>query len=211
MIAVSPLVHVVDDDASFRTSISRLLRAVGYRVAVYESARQLLDRLPDQADPSCILLDVKIPDMSGPELQHRLGELGSTLPIIFLTGYGDIPTSVQVIKKGAEDFLVKPVSKDTLVSAVERAVIRHKKAIDQRSDLNVLRALAATLTPREQQVFNLVARGKMNKQIAQMLGTTVRTIKAHRHKVMAKTNAQSLAELVLIADRLGMVTPDHIE
>lgn len=211
MIAVSPLVHVVDDDASFRTSISRLLRAVGYRVAVYESARQLLDRLPDQADPSCILLDVKIPGMSGPELQHRLGELGSTLPIIFLTGYGDIPTSVQVIKKGAEDFLVKPVSKDTLVSAVERAVIRHKKAIDQRSDLNVLRALAATLTPREQQVFNLVARGKMNKQIAQMLGTTVRTIKAHRHKVMAKTNAQSLAELVLIADRLGMVTPDHIE
>ena len=172
---------------------------------MYESAEQLLERLPDNVHPSCILLDVKIPGLSGPELQDRLAKLGSTLPIVFLTGHGDVPTTVRAIKAGAEDFLTKPVPKDTLIDAIERAVAR-SRAIREKSDqLNALRALIGTLTPRERQVFEQVARGKMNKEIARDLGTSERTIKAHRQKVMEKLRVESLAELVLIAERLGIL------
>jgi RNA polymerase sigma factor (sigma-70 family) len=199
------LVHVVDDDPSFRTAISRLLRAAGYEVAAYESAQQLLERLPQESGPSCILLDVQIPGLSGPELQHRLVELGSRLPIVFLTGHGDIPTSVQAIKAGADDFLTKPVSKEILHDAIERAVARYLIAREQHDRLNALRGLVAKLTPRERQVFELVVRGKMNKQIAHELGTTERTIKAHRQRVMEKIEVQTLPELVSIAERLGIM------
>jgi RNA polymerase sigma factor (sigma-70 family) len=199
------LIHVVDDDPSFRTAISRLLRAAGYEVAAYESAQQLLERLPQESGPSCILLDVQIPGLSGPELQHRLVDLGSRLPIVFLTGHGDIPTSVQAIKAGAEDFLTKPVSKETLQNAIERAVARYLIAREQHDRLNALRALVAKLTPRERQVFELVVRGKMNKQIAQELGTAERTIKAHRQRVMEKIEVRTLAELVSIAEHLGIM------
>ena len=130
----------------------------------------------------CVLLDVKIPGLTGPELQGRLAERGFTLPIIFLTGHGDIPTTVQTIKAGAEDFLTKPVTKDRLVSAIERAVARHQATREQRDRLNIHRALIATLTPREREVFDLVVQGRMNKQIAHELGASVRTIKAHRQK-----------------------------
>ena len=129
------VVHVVDDDMSFRTAVGRLLRTAGYEVAIYESAQQLLDRLPDNKEPSCVLLDVKIPGITGPELQDRLISLGSTLPIVFLTGHGDIEMSVQAIKAGAEDFLTKPVSKDKLLDAVERAVARHRAAQEQDNQL----------------------------------------------------------------------------
>jgi RNA polymerase sigma factor (sigma-70 family) len=200
------LIHIVDDDASFRTTTGRLLRVCGYDVVMYESAEQLLERLPDDTHPSCILLDVKmIPGLSGPELQDRLAELGSTLPIVFLTGHGDVSTTVRAIKAGAEDFLTKPVSKDKLIDAIERAVARSRAMREKSDQLTALQALISALTPRERQVFEQVARGKMNKQIALELGTTERTIKAHRQKVMEKLRAESLAELVLIAERFGIL------
>ena len=200
------VVHVVDDDASFRRAISRLLRSAGYEVALHESAQQLLDRLPDAETPCCILLDVRIPGLSGPALQNRLAELGYKLPIVFLTGYGDIPTGVQAIKAGAEDYLTKPVPKDRLLAAIERATSRHQANRARLERLDALRALVATLTPREREVFELVVRGKLNKQIGRELGAMERTIKAHRQKVMAKAQVQSLAELVSIAERLGILS-----
>ena len=199
------LVHIVDDDISFRTTTGRLLRVCGYEVAMYESAEQLLERMPDNVDASCILLDVKIPGLSGPELQDRLAELGSTLPIVFLTGHGDVPTTVRAIKAGAEDFLTKPVPKDKLIDAIERAVARSRVTREKSDQFTALRTLIDTLTPREREVFEHVARGKMNKQIARELGTTERTIKAHRQKVMEKLRAESLAEVVLIAERFRIL------
>jgi FixJ family two-component response regulator len=198
-------VHVVDDDASFRTAIERRLKLAGYQVATYPSAQHLLDCLPDDNEPGCILLDVQIPGLSGPELQGRLNELGLTLPIVFLTGHADTPTTVRTIKAGAEDFLTKPVESEQLLGAIERAMARHATVRDERSRLGEVRALAAELTPRERQVFDLVVRGKLNKQIAHELGTTERTIKAHRHQVMEKMKTRSLAELVKLAERLGML------
>jgi RNA polymerase sigma factor (sigma-70 family) len=199
------LVHVVDDDASFRTAIERRLKLAGYEVATYPSAQQLLDRLPENGRLGCVLLDVRIPGLSGPELQNRLAELGSTLPIVFLTGYADTATTVRAIKAGAEDFLTKPVSSEQLLDAIERAIARHEAARSLRSRLDSFRSLLATLTPRERQVFELIVRGKINKQIAHQLGTTERTVKAHRHQVMEKMQVHSLAELVSIAERLGVL------
>jgi RNA polymerase sigma factor (sigma-70 family) len=199
------VIHVVDDDPSFRTAIARRLRAAGYEVATYESAQQFLERLPEQGGPSCILLDVRIPGLSGPELQDRLGELGSTIPIIFLTGYTDTPITVQAIKAGAEDFLTKPVSEDQLLSAVERAIAHRQAADEERSKIDAMHALVAKLTPREREVFKLVVRGRMNKQIAHELGATERTIKAHRHRVMEKIGVHSVAELVSLAEHTGFL------
>jgi FixJ family two-component response regulator len=201
-------VHVVDDDASFRTAIERRLKKAGYDVATYGTAQQLLDRLPGDNAPGCILLDVQIPGLSGPELQQRLGQLGSVMPIVFLTGHGDIPMSVQAIKAGADDFLTKPVSSEDLLHAIEKALAHHEVLLDQREKLRAMRYRIASLTPREKEVFELLVRGKINKQIAFELGTTERTIKAHRQSVMEKMQVQSLAELVSIAERvpiLGML------
>ncbi len=198
-------IHIVDDDDSFRTAIERRLKLSGYQVATYPSAQQLLDRLPDENEPGCILLDVRIPGLSGPELQGRLNELGSTLPIVFLTGHADTPTTVRTIKAGAEDFLTKPVESEQLIGAIERALARHASRRGERHRLEEMRGLVAALTPRERQVFGLVVRGRLNKQIAHELGATERTIKAHRHQVMEKMKVQSLAELVSIAERLGLL------
>jgi FixJ family two-component response regulator len=202
---LSGRIHIVDDDDSFRTAMERRLRHAGYEVATYPSAQQLLDRLPDEKEPGCILLDVQIPGLSGPELQVRLNELGSMLPIVFLTGHADTPTTVRTIKAGAEDFLTKPVGSEQLLGAIQRAFARHAAGRDQRHRIEEMRALVAALTQRERQVFGLVVRGKLNKQIAYELGATERTIKAHRHQVMEKMKVQSLAELVSIAERLGVL------
>jgi FixJ family two-component response regulator len=202
---MSATVHIVDDDASFRTSVGRLLRGCGYEVETYESAEELLTRLPDDPGVSCILLDIKMPGVGGPELQNRLNAVGSARPIIFLTGHADIPTTVHVIKAGADDLLPKPVEKDTLVEAIERALARVRAVRARHEQLGPLRALVSRFTPRERQVFERVARGKMNKEIARELGTTERTIKAHRHQVMEKMKVTSLAELVMIAERLGVL------
>jgi FixJ family two-component response regulator len=200
---VPSFVYIVDDDASFRNAMERRLKYVGYEVATYASAEHLLDRLPDDSVLGCILLDVRMPGLSGPQLQGRLSELGSTMPIIFLTGEPDIQLTVRAIKTGAEDFLIKPIASDVLLAAIERAIARHDVSRKMQSELKLLRALVATLTPRERQVYDLVVRGRLNKRIAFELGTKERTIKAHRQRVMEKLDARSLPELVLIAERLG--------
>ena len=199
------VVHIVDDDPSFLTSTDRLLRASGYQVMGYESAQQLLEQLPDSASPGCLLLDMQMPGLSGSELQRRLAELEFSLPIVFLSGSSDVPTSVQAMKSGADDFLTKPVSKETLVDAIERAVARSRMVQKARGRLDTSRRLIATLTPREHQVFERVVQGKMNKEIARELGTSARTVKAHRQKVMEKVRVESLTELVLVAERLGIL------
>jgi RNA polymerase sigma factor (sigma-70 family) len=197
-------VHVIDDDVGFRTAIGRVLKAAGYEVALYESAAQLLDHLPSEDEPGCVLLDVKMPDISGTEVQDHLAARAPLLPIVFLTGHGDIPTSVRAMKAGAEDFLTKPVGKDRLVAAIEQAVADFAAKRERFQRLHRLRTLLSTLTPRERQVFELVVRGKLNKQIAFHLGTSERTVKAHRVKVMEKLGVHSLAELVSAAERLGV-------
>jgi FixJ family two-component response regulator len=198
------LVHVVDDDVAFRTAIERRLKKAGYEVMTYPSAQHLLNRLPSESELGCILLDVRIPGLNGPELQDRLSELGSTLPIVFLTGHPDVPTTVRTIKAGAQDFLTKPVSSDELLRAIERAIALHEVTRSQNSKLDMVRARIGTLTPRERQVFLLVVRGNTNKHVARALGGTERTIKAHRRKVMEKMQVQSLAELVSVAERVGV-------
>jgi len=199
-------VHIVDDDASFRTAMERRLKHAGYEVATYASAQHLLDDLPSESVRSCLLLDVRIPELSGPELQERMSELGSTLPIIFLTGHPDIPATVRAIKAGADDFLTKPVSSDDLLQAIERAIAHHEVTRGLKSKLDVVRAHVAALTPRERQVFDLVIHGNPNKQIARALGCTERTIKAHRHRVMEKMQVRSLPELVSLAERVGIAS-----
>jgi FixJ family two-component response regulator len=202
---VTAVVHLIDDDAQFRAATGRLLEAVGYRVYLYESAAEFLMQLRDQEHPSCILLDVHMPGLSGPELQDRLAKDVPFIPIVFLSGRGDIPTSVKAIKLGAEDFLTKPVCRADLVEAIERALVQARVRLVQHHRLGKLRELLSSLTKRERQVFELVARGKMNKQIAIDLGATERTIKAHRKRVMEKLNATSIAELVSMAERLGIL------
>lgn len=152
-------VHIVDGDASFLVAMERRLRHAGYAVATYASALQLLVNLPTESIPSCILLDVRIPGLDGPALQKRLAELGSTLPIIFLTGYIDIPVAVQAIKSGAADVLTKPVSSDDLLRAIDGAIAHHEVTRALKSKLDMVRAHVSTLTPRERQVFHLVIRG----------------------------------------------------
>ena len=204
----APTVHVVDDDATFRAAIARLLGASGYQVALYSSASELLEKLPD-GGPGCILLDVKMSGLNGPQLQERLGKIGHRLPIVFLTGHGDVPTSVRAIKAGADDFLTKPVPKKDLLAAIEHALNRYEEICDHDSRIAALRSLVSRLTPREKEVFALVVRGKLNKQIAHELDIAERTIKAHRQQVMEKCEVQTLAELVLIAERLGILSSPH--
>jgi RNA polymerase sigma factor (sigma-70 family) len=186
-----------------------MLRVAGYEVESYEDGQQLLDKLPDDSAPGCILLDLKIPRVSGVDLQDRLIALGSTIPIIFLTGHGDIPVSVQAIKAGAEDFLTKPVPRTVLIETIERALARQRESLERQTELKTIRALLNKLTPREREVFDLVVRGQMNKQIAHQLGTTERTIKAHRHRVMEKVQVRSLAELVNLAVLLKLTDSDN--
>jgi FixJ family two-component response regulator len=201
---VPPTIHVVDDDAGFRTAVTRLLSASGYTVTQHESGRQLLEG-PPLTVPGCILLDLQMADLGGLELQDRLRATGQLLPVIFLTGHGDIPSSVRAIKSGAHDFLSKPVSKDILLNAVARAVAASRDMYEHDSRIKALRALIATLTPREMTVFSLVVRGRLNKQIAYTLGTSIRTVKAHRSSIMRKLQVRSVAEAVTMAERLGLL------
>ena len=185
--------------------MERRLTKAGYEVATYASAEHLLDRLPSESVPGCVLLDVRMPGLSGPELQERLSELGVTLPIIFLTGHPDIPATVRAIKAGADDFLTKPVTSDDLLKAIARAIAHQEVSRGLKSKLDMVRARMAALTPRERQVFDLVIRGDTNKHAARSLGCTERTIKAHRHMVMMKMQVQSVVELVSLAERIGVL------
>jgi FixJ family two-component response regulator len=198
------IIYVVDDDASFRTATGELLNACGYQTVLYESAHAFLSAQFNRS-PACILLDVQMEGLSGPQLQGQLTQVGCVPPIIFISGYGDIPTTVQTIKAGAEDFLTKPVPMDTLLSAIGRALAKHQAVVAQDEQVAGLRELVARLTSRERDVFSLLVRGKLHKQIAYELGTSERTIKLHRHNVMKKCQVRSLAELAVIAERLGLL------
>jgi RNA polymerase sigma factor (sigma-70 family) len=197
----TPIVHVVDDDDSFRTAVTRLLRAAGYEVRSHPSAGDFLLALPVNT-PGCVVLDVRMPGPSGLDLQEAFVKLHEALPVIFLTGHGDIPMTVRAMKAGAVDFLTKPVQRQVLLNAVRNALARDRESRRDREEDDTLRARLKTLTPREHSVFTLVAAGKANKEIAAELGTSERTVKAHRAQVMAKMQATSLAELVHIADQL---------
>jgi FixJ family two-component response regulator len=197
-----PTVHVVDDDASFRNAIGRLLRAGGYAVQTFASAANFLQSARTDA-PGCLLLDLQMPGPTGLDLQSALARSEDPLPIVFLTGKGDIPTSVQAMRAGADDFLTKPVKKEVLFPAVERALARDAQEREQRARRRQVRARFDALTPREREVLAHVLRGQLNKQIAADLDASERTIKAHRANLMAKLQVQSVAELAHLAHAAG--------
>jgi FixJ family two-component response regulator len=199
----TPTIHVVDDDQSFRTAVTRLLRAVKYELRGYESAAEFLNSDPCPG-PGCILLDLRMPGASGLDLQQSLARMEERLPIIFLTGHGDIPASVRAMKAGAVDFLTKPVRREALLRAVQNALGVDAQGRAARAVLRELQNRYENLTPREREVLAHVVSGKLNKQIAFDLGTAERTIKAHRASIMGKLGVQSVAELVRLAQELGI-------
>ena len=195
------VVHVVDDDDSMRTALTRLLRAKGYEARSYRSAGEfLMAERPDV--PGCVLLDVSMPGPSGLDLHEALTKNGDSIPVIFLTGRGDIAMSVRAMKSGAVDFLTKPVKREALMAAIEAALEHDETQRATGERRRALRERYATLTAREREVFTRVSDGKLNKQIAAELGTSERTVKAHRAQVMSKLQVESVAELVRVADRL---------
>jgi FixJ family two-component response regulator len=200
------MIFVVDDDASMREALQRLLRSVGLQVTTFASAREFLDHRGADV-PGCLVLDVRLPGLSGLDLQHALAAAQIDLPIIFMTGYGDIPMTVQAMKAGAVEFLTKPFRDQDLLDAIQHALERDRVARAQRRDMAELRGRFDTLTPRERDVFGLVVTGLQNKQVAIALGTSAMTIKRHRAQVMHKMRVTSLAELVRIADQLDLPSP----
>jgi FixJ family two-component response regulator len=196
-----PLVHVVDDDADFQTAVSRLLRAAGYEVRCYSSAGEFLVAALDDR-PGCVLLDVRMPGPSGLDMQEALARMAWNRPIIFMSGYSDIPTTVRAIQAGAMDFLTKPVQRDTLLDSVDRALARDAAQRVERERMSMWRTRLDTLSARERAVLEGVVSGKLNKVIGAELGAAERTVKTHRAHVMEKMGAASLAELVQMTDQL---------
>jgi FixJ family two-component response regulator len=196
-------VFVVDDDAAVRRSLTRLLRSAGWNAEAFASADDFLERAPITG-PGCVLLDVNMPGMSGLELQARMAEAGIPLPVVFLTGKGDIPMSVNAMKHGAVDFLVKPVEEDVLFQALERAVRRQAAEAASRQGRDSVMARLARLSEREREVLEGVLQGRLNKQIAFELGIAEKTVKAHRGRVMEKMEAHTIAELVHLCDAVGI-------
>ncbi len=202
------IVYVVDDDPSVLKSLERLLRSAGYGVKTFMSAIEFLDfQYPDL--PGCLILDVRMPELGGLELQERMTGQEVTFPIIFITGHGTVPMSVRAMKAGAVDFLQKPFLDDDLLTVVSAAVAADRKAKEERKELMKLLERSRNLTPREYEVFGLVASGMLNKQIAFDLGTSEKTIKVHRARIMEKLGAASLADLVRFAEKLG-VRSSHV-
>ena len=202
----SPTVFVVDDYAPVRSAVSRLLRAAGFAVAAFASPEEFLAQY-DPHTPGCLVLDLDMPAVNGLELQRILARKGSVLPIIFLTGHGDVPKSVQAMKRGAIDFLTKPVNDENLLAAVRAAIEKDRALRREQTELSEIRARLATLTPREREVLEHVVTGKLNKQIAGDLGTVEQTVKVHRARVMQKMRVQSVAELVRLTERCGISPP----
>jgi FixJ family two-component response regulator len=198
-------VFLVDDDASVRRALTRLIQSAGYQAQAFSSARDFLDYWRGGAEgPACLILDVRMPGLSGLDLQHELRSANALLPIIFITGHGDIPMSVKAMKDGAVDFLLKPVKDKFLLKAIEQAL---ERAVQERSvhdELDTIHRRLDSLTPRELEVLRLVISGMLNKQIAYQLGTVEKTIKVHRARVMEKMEVQSLAELVRLTERAGI-------
>ncbi len=205
MAVVAPIVFVVDDDISIRESLEFLIASAGWRPEVFASAQEFLAR-PRPPCPSCLLLDVSLPDLSGLELQKRIASDRTEMPIIFITGRGDIPMTVQAMKAGAVEFLTKPFDAEVLLAAVQSALERSRTCVEEEASLQALRVRHESLTRREREVMALVVRGQMNKQVGGELGISEITVKAHRGQVMRKMRARSLPELVNIAGRLGLET-----
>jgi FixJ family two-component response regulator len=201
-----PVVYVVDDDPSVRKALERLLRSAGHDARTFPSALEFLNFSHPDA-PGCLILDIKMPKLSGLELQKRLAEKGITFPIVFITGHGTVPASVRAFKAGAMDFLQKPFRDSELLDAVARGIEKHRRLRQEQHEMRELQARLDTLTPREREVFRLVVSGMLNKQVAFNLGTAEKTIKVHRARVMEKMGAQSFADLVRFAEKLGIRSP----
>ena len=202
-----PTVFLVDDDSSVRRALARLIKAAGYQLQTFTSAREFLDSKLHDDGPACLVLDVRMPGLSGLDLQRELQTANATLPIIFITGYGDIPMSVKAMKEGAVDFLPKPVRDVELLRAIEQALARAVRERADREELEDIQSRLEKLTAREREVMSLVVRGLLNKQIAVELGTVEKTIKVHRARVMQKMQVDSVAELVRIVERAGIGKP----
>jgi len=205
MTGVTPIVFVVDDDISVRESLELLIGDAGWQPEVFASAQDFLARPPPPC-PSCLVLDVGLPDLNGLDLQKRIAGDRTDMPIIFITGGGDIPTTVQAMKAGAVEFLTKPFVPDVLRDAIESAVERSRATLEEKAALQALRVLHESLSPREREVMALVVRGQLNKQVGGALGISEITVKAHRGRVMRKMRVRSLPELVNSAARLDLET-----
>ena len=204
-----PIVYVVDDDLSVRQALSSVIRSTGVRVQTFASAQEFLEQ--SRADvPSCLILDVMLPDRSGLDLPRELAAADVTIPIIFITGHGTIPMGVRAIKAGALEFLTKPFREDDLLAAVQQALHRDRIARSDRAEIAALQLRLNKLTPREREVLALIVSGRMNKQIAATLGTKEQTIKQHRSRVMQKLEVTSVAELVLLVERAAGRSPSRM-